>query len=89
MRAPASSRSPLKNVCHCFAEAVRVVLPDENTASAKQWHTVSGNRYFFNGRLGRRSDGAAEYFARPDAVPAEEFFCPHRALAGRLDAVER
>ena len=39
----------LKTVCHCFAEAVRVVLPYENTASAKQWHTVSGNRYFFNG----------------------------------------
>jgi hypothetical protein len=28
-----------KLVCHCFAEAVLVVLPDENTASTKQWHT--------------------------------------------------
>ena len=42
----------MKDVCHCFAEAVRVVLPDENTASAKQWHTFSGNRYFFNGLIG-------------------------------------
>ena len=26
-------------VCHCFAEAVACAIPDENTASAKQWHT--------------------------------------------------
>ena len=58
--------SPLKDVCHCFAEAVRVILPDENTASAKQWHTVSGNRYFFNGLIGRV---VACYGVWTDAMP--------------------
>ena len=46
--------SPLKKVCHCFAEAVLLGFSGKNTASAKQWHTSLGNGALFNGSVAPR-----------------------------------